>query len=119
MIPVALTIAGSDPMKTSVTSFVYGMAAFIVPFMFFYSPALLAQGDWTQILHYGATACIGVYLLAGALQAWYFGPAGMLLRVILFCASLLLIYGGIITDLAGLITAMLLAIWQYSRRKAR
>lgn len=123
--PVALAgyagaaIAGSDPMKTSVTSFVYGMAAFIVPFMFFYSPALLAQGDWTQILHYGATACIGVYLLAGSLQAWYFGPAAIPLRVLLFIGSLLLIYGGLATDVAGLAIAMLLAMWQYSRRKVR
>jgi TRAP-type uncharacterized transport system fused permease subunit len=56
-------IAGADPMRTSVTSFVYGAAAFLVPFMFFYSPALLAR----------RAACAGVYLLAAALQAWFFG----------------------------------------------
>lgn len=123
--PVALAayagaaIAGSDPMKTSVTSFMYGLAAFIVPFMFFYSPALLMQGDWSQVLHYSATACIGVYLLAASLQRWYFGPTNRLMQVILFACSLLLIYGGLATDLAGLIPAMLLAIWQYSRRRAR
>ena len=123
--PVALAgyagaaIAGSDPMKTSVTSFVYGMAAFIVPFMFFYSPALLMQGDWVQVTHYAATACIGVYLLAGALTGWYFGPAPKLIRAVLLAASLLLIYGGLLTDLTGLAIAMLLAIFQYTRRKAR
>ena len=74
--PVALAayagaaISGSDPMKTSITSFIYGMAAFLVPFMFFYSPALLLQGDdWGQIIHYAITALIGVYLLAASLQA--------------------------------------------------
>lgn len=124
-LPVALAgyagaaIAGADPMKTSVTSFVYGMAAFIVPFMFFYSPALLAQGDWTQVVHYGATACIGVYLLAGALTGWYFGPVSKPLRVVVFAGSLLLIYGGVATDISGLVIAMLVAIWQYSRRKVR
>lgn len=123
--PVALAgyagaaIAGADPMKTSVTSFVYGMAAFIVPFMFFYSPALLAQGDWTKVVHYGATACIGVYLLAGALTGWYFGPVSKPLRVVVFAGSLLLIYGGVATDISGLVIAMLVAIWQYSRRKVR
>ena len=123
--PVALAgyagaaIAGSDPMKTSVTSFVYGLAAFIVPFMFFYSPALLAQGDWTQVLHYGATACVGVYLLACSLQAWYFGPIALPFRVVLFAGSLLLIYGGVATDITGFAVAMLLAIWQYTRRKVR
>ncbi|MCW5752996.1 MAG: TRAP transporter fused permease subunit, partial [Alphaproteobacteria bacterium] len=123
--PVALAayagaaIAGSDPMKTSVTSFMYGLAAFIVPFMFFYSPALLMQGDWGQVLHYSATACIGVYLLAASLQRWYFGPTNRPMQAVLFACSLLLIYGGLITDLAGLIPAMLLAIWQYSRRRVR
>ena len=123
--PVALAayagaaIAGSDPMRTSVTAFMYGLAAFIVPFMFFYSPALLMQGDWTQVVHYAATASIGVYLLAASLQAWYFGPANRIVRLALFACALLLIAGGVVTDLLGLIPAMLLAIWQYSRRGVR
>lgn len=42
--------------------------------MFLYSPALLMQSDdLTQIIHYAITALVGVYLLAGALQKWYFG----------------------------------------------
>jgi TRAP transporter 4TM/12TM fusion protein len=120
--PVALAayagaaIAGSDPMKTSITSFVYGAAAFLVPFMFFYSPALLAQGDWTEIVHYGLTALAGVYLLAAALQAWYFGPVSVPLRLALFVCSLLLISGGWVTDLAGLLPAVGLALWRILRR---
>ena len=122
--PVALAayagaaIAGADPMRTSVTSFIYGAAAFLVPFMFFYSPALLAQGDWTQILHVGVTACAGVYLLAAALQAWYFGPINMVLRIGLFTCSLLLISGGMITDALGLAPAIALAAWRIMRRPA-
>ncbi len=122
--PVALAayagaaIAGSDPMRTSVTSFVYGMAAFLVPFMFFYSPALLMQGEWAQIFHYGFTAIVGVYLLASALQAWYFGPVGLPLRALLFACSLLLISGGLITDIAGLAPAIALAAWRLMRKPA-
>ena len=47
--PVALAsyaaagISGGNPMETSVTSFKIGIAAFIVPFMFFYNPALLMR----------------------------------------------------------------------------
>ena len=116
--PVALAayagaaIAGADPMKTSVTAFVYGMAAFLVPFMFFYSPALLMQGDVTQIIHYGLTACAGVYLLAAALQSWYFGPIGLVLRLLLFASSVLLISGGLVTDILGLVPAGLLAAYR-------
>ncbi len=121
--PVALAayagaaIAGSDPMKTSVSSFVYGMAAFLVPFMFFYSPALLMQGDWGQIVHYGLTALLGVYLLAAALQAWYFGPIGRPLRAVLFTCSLLLISGGWQTDLLGILPAVLIGVWMWRNQR--
>jgi TRAP transporter 4TM/12TM fusion protein len=122
--PVALAayagaaIAGSDPMKTSVTSFVYGMAAFLVPFMFFYSPALLMQSDSViQIIHYGLTALLGVYLLAAALQSWYFGVAKGWIRLILLVASLSLIAGGIYTDLAGVGLAIIAFFIQLLRRR--
>mgnify|MGYP005840546047 CR=1 FL=1 len=119
--PVALAayagaaIAGSDPMRTSVTSFVYGAAAYVVPFMFFYSPELLMQGEWVQIIHYALTACAGVYLLAAALQAWYFGPVNLLTRLLLVVASLLLISGGLVTDILGLVPAALFAAWRIMR----
>lgn len=121
--PVALAayagaaIAGSDPMKTSVTSFVYGMAAFLVPFMFFYSPALLMQGDSAmQIVHYAITALLGVYLLAAALQSWYFGLARGLIRLVLLAASLSLIAGGLYTDLIGVGLAIIAFLIQFVRK---
>jgi TRAP transporter 4TM/12TM fusion protein len=107
--PVALAayagaaIAGSDPMRTSVTAFKYGMAAFIVPFMFFYSSGLLMQGDdMVLIARNGVTALIGVYLLAAALQGWYFGRAAILVRALVFGAALTLIHGGALTDSIGI-----------------
>jgi TRAP transporter 4TM/12TM fusion protein len=117
--PVALAayagaaIAGSDPMKTSVTSFIYGMAAFLVPFMFFYSPELLLQGDdWSRIIHFAITALIGVYFLAASLQSWFFGPVNQVMRAILLAASLLLISGGLVTDFAGVGLGVAALLWQ-------
>jgi TRAP-type uncharacterized transport system fused permease subunit len=81
--------------------------------MFFYSPALLMQGDVGQIIHYGLTACAGVYLLAAALQAWYFGPIGLGIRVLLFISSILLISGGLVTDILGLVPAALFGAWRF------
>ena len=106
--PVALAayaaagISGADPMATSVTSFKIGLAAFIVPFMFFYNAALLMQGDWLEIGRAFVTACIGVYLLSAGVQAWFAErPAGILARAVLIAAAMLMIEGGIVTDLAG------------------
>jgi TRAP transporter 4TM/12TM fusion protein len=119
--PVALAayagaaIAGSGPMRTSVVAFKYGLAAFIVPFNFFYSPALLMQGETLVIVHVAITACIGVYLLACALQGWFLGrAAGMSVRAGLLIASLLLIEGQVITDVIGIVLAVGMFVLQRS-----
>ncbi len=106
--PVALAayagaaLARSDPMKTSVESFVIGLAAFIVPFMFFYSPALLMIGEWTEIVRVFITASVGIYLLAAAVQGWLAGPLNYVLRVMLLAGALSMIAGGWVSDAFGL-----------------
>ncbi|RDB42570.1 TRAP transporter permease [Halomonas sp. DQ26W] len=106
--PVALAsyaaagISGANAMQTSVTSFKIGLAAFIVPFMFFYSPAMLMEGTWVQILRVGVTATLGIVLLAATVQAWFFGPVKAWMRVVMMIGAMFMIYGGIYTDIAGL-----------------
>jgi TRAP transporter 4TM/12TM fusion protein len=116
--PVALAayagaaIAGSKALPTSVTAFKLGLAAFIVPFMFFYSPALLMLGSWLSIIHYTATACVGVFLLSAAVQGWFFGRINILLRTALGAAALLMISGGLTTDLIGVGLGVAIYAWQ-------
>jgi TRAP transporter 4TM/12TM fusion protein len=106
--PVALAsyagaaIAQSDPMKTSVESFKIGLAAFIVPFMFFSSPAMLMQGTWFEIVHVFVSACVGIYLLSSAVQGWFLGRLNTALRVLLLVGALGMIAGGWLTDAVGL-----------------
>ena len=68
--------------------------------MFFYSQALLMQGSWPEIVLVFATACLGVYLLSAAVQAWFFGPLNVVMRVPLFIGALAMIKGGLATDIA-------------------
>lgn len=109
--PVALAayaaagIAGTDPMKTGLEAFKLGIAAFIVPFMFVYSPTLLAFGTWYEIALTIVTSTIGIFLLASSVQGWYFGKANLIQRIILFVASLVLIHASIETDIIGLVLA--------------
>src|SRR5690606_35978486 len=101
--PVALAafaaagIAGTDPMKTGVRAFQLGLAAFIVPFMFFYSPELLLEeGTALTITLAVITALLGVYLLAAAVQGWFFGKkAFSYSRILLRGASLLFMISGL------------------------
>ncbi|HHW07945.1 MAG TPA: TRAP transporter permease [Clostridia bacterium] len=107
--PVALAayagagISGSDPMKTSFTSFRLGIASYIVPFMFFYAPELLAMGDWNIIVLRTGTAAIGVYALACSMQGWFMGPLNLVMRVLFFGAALSLITPSVLFDVAGLV----------------
>jgi TRAP-type uncharacterized transport system fused permease subunit len=90
-------------METSVASFKIGIAAFIVPFMFFYNSAILMDGTWLEVIRAGLTATFGVFLLSAAVQGWFMGarPAWFL-RLALFVAALFMIAGGLVTDLIGL-----------------
>ena len=116
--PVALAsyaaagISGDNPMGTSVASFKIGLAAFIVPFMFFYSPAMLMEGSPMQILRVGLTATLGIVLLSGMVQKWFFGPVNLVQRVVMLVGALFLIYGGIYTDIAGLAIGIVLFMMQ-------
>ncbi|MGF1624770.1 MAG: TRAP transporter permease [Alphaproteobacteria bacterium] len=116
--PVALAaytaagISGADPMRTSVTAFKFGLAAFIVPFCFFYNPALLMAGEAVDVIHVTVTACIGVYLLSAAVQGWLFGPLALPPRVLALAGALAMIEGGWLTDLVGLGLAAVAVAWQ-------
>jgi TRAP transporter 4TM/12TM fusion protein len=118
--PVALAayagaaIAQSDPMRTSVESFKMGLAAFVVPFMFFTSPALLMQGTWFEIVHVVVTASLGIYLLSSTVQGWFFGQLSTVLRVVLMLAALGMIEGSWFTDAIGLGAAVL--VWALQKR---
>ena len=111
--PVALAsyaaagISGANPMETSVVSFKIGIAAFIVPFMFFYNSAILMEGYWSEIIRSGITAIFGVFLLSSGVQGWFMGsrPAWFL-RVGLMGAALFMIEGGWISDMIGIGTAV-------------
>jgi len=100
-------------MATSIESFKIGLAAFIVPFMFFYSSALLMDGCVIQIGRSLITAIAGVYLLSAGVQAWFLGKSvRWYLRVLLVIAALLMISGDLFTDIAGIILVLLILLIQ-------
>jgi TRAP-type uncharacterized transport system fused permease subunit len=111
--PVALAsyaaagISGSNPMETSVASFKIGIAAFIVPFMFFYNSAILMEGTWFEVGRAGITAVVGVFLLSSGVQGWFVGGrAAWFIRLLLLAAALFMIEGGGVTDVIGVAAAV-------------
>lgn len=110
----AASMAGADMWKTSVIAVKLGLATFIVPFMFWLSPALLAQGELAFILQAFASAAFGVFLLACATEGWMLnGRLGLPLRLVSGVAGLMLMIPEAWTDLGGLMLGAALMAWQW------
>jgi TRAP transporter 4TM/12TM fusion protein len=118
--PVALAVyaaaglAKADLWKSGLSAVKIGAAAFIVPFMFVYEPALLmvdpavygttrdlVTADWTRILWASGTATIGCVLLAAGLAGYLLAAASLWQRAFLVAAALCLIDPGLWTDITG------------------
>ena len=123
--PVALAAFGAAPIaeapytKIGWTAFRFGLVAFIVPFMFMYSPALLFQGAWNEILEALISSVFGTVALAYGIQGWLLSKANVLVRIGFFASSFLLIKQGIITDLIGYLILAVCVLVQIIVRKKK
>jgi len=75
------------------------------------------DAGWFEIARALVTATFGVYLLSGGVLGW-FGKvsAPWVTRLLLIGAALLMIEGGIWTDLGGIAMAVLAFVMQRQRR---
>ena len=121
--PVALAsyagaaLAGASPNKTGHLGFRLGLAAYIVPYMFVYSPSLLLMGDYFKIILTIITSVFGIASLAFSVQGWLFGKINTFQRTLLFVSALLLIKPGILTDLPGIIILFIAYLYRYKIHK--
>jgi len=120
--PVATaSYAASSITKTSPTELGFegwriGLAGYIIPFMFIYSPTLLMQGSWPAIIQSLATSLIGIYALATAIEGYLYGALNPIFRALLALAALSLIYAGIFTDIAGALLFFLIFFYRKMQR---
>lgn len=100
----AASIANANPVLVSVKAFQMALTAFIIPFLFVYSPALLLQGEFWPVVLAVVTALIGVWGLANGLGGFTLGrPLPLLMRVVLSLGAITLINPGLLTDIIGLL----------------
>jgi TRAP transporter 4TM/12TM fusion protein len=99
----ASAISGANAMKTGLMSFQLGLAGFIVPFVFIYSPSILLQGSWVQVLPNTISAVMGVAALAGAQRGWFLVDLAWWQRLFLLGAAGALIAPSIWISGAGVL----------------
>ncbi len=123
--PVALAayagsaIAKSNPMKTGVTATKLAIAAFIVPYIFAYSPSMLFVGvsGFGSVLLIGVSALLGIFCVAAGLNGFMFRHIPVVLRLVLIAGGLCMMIPGLATDLIGLAVLVLVALFQFFTAK--
>jgi len=87
----AASLSGAKPMETGVTAVRLGWIAYVIPFVFVLSPALLGQGTALEIIEATATALIGVWFGSCGLIGFVFGPQNGFNRLLLFVSGVLML----------------------------
>ena len=123
--PVALAayagsaIAKSNPMKTGITATKLAIAAFIVPYIFAYSPALLFENisGWWEVAQICISALLGIFAIAASLNGFLYKKINPVLRIVLAIGGLGMMIPGTLTDVVGLV--LVLAVIAFQRVSAR
>lgn len=85
------------------------IAAYIVPYFFVFSPALLMQGEPLYILLCAVTALAAMFFIEAGAGGYFIKPTTILERLLLIAGGLALIQPGLVTDGIGL--ALIASAW--------
>ena len=124
--PVALAayagsaIAKSNPFKTGVQATKLAIAAFIIPYIFAFSPSLLMINTTPlQIVQIVITSLVGMISLGAAMEGFFLTLTDRIDRMLFFVGGLLLIFPEGRTDLIGFALIAVAAAIQYYLYKKR
>jgi len=129
--PVALAayagsaIAKAPPMKTAFNATRLAIAAFLVPYIFAFSPQMLfefAEGTTAlmmivQTVQLVVTALLGLFLVAAALNGFWMARIPMPLRALMIAGGLCMMIPGTLTDLIGIVLFVVALIVQRTLAK--
>ena len=122
--PVALAayagaaIAGANPMKTAFNATKLAIAAFIIPYILAYNPAMvLVDTTVAEVVMIAITSLIGMFGLGMALEGYYRGSIPWYLRILSAAGGLCLVYPGTVTDVIGIVVVGAIVVMQILRAK--
>ena len=124
--PVALAayagsaIAKSNPLKTGVTATRLAITAFIVPYIFAFSPEMLIVGSdkpWYEIVLLVVTALCGIFIISAGMEGFMMKKMPVWERLLALAGGLCMIIPGIATDAVGLVLIVLVILLQLLGKK--
>ena len=123
--PVALAayagsaIAKANPMKTGLNATKLAIAAFIVPYIFAYSPAMLFDGvsGVLTVAQIAVSSLVGLFGVAAALNGHLGAKINVVFRLALAAGGLCMMIPGTVSDLIGLAVIAAITVFQISLGK--
>lgn len=115
----AAAIAGSNFWTTAISGMRYGIAAFILPFVFPFSPGLLMMGGPTEVAIAFGTAVLGVIGIGAGLVGYLFRPLNPVFRALLLvfgCAVMVSPFAShemLVANIVGLVGGGLIAAFEW------
>lgn len=122
--PVALAayagsaIAKSNPMKTALNASRLAIAAFIVPYIFAFNPAMLfIDASVIDVVMIIITSLIGLYGVAAGLEGYMLANMNPVQRLLAIIGGLCMLIPGTLTDVIGIALVALSGAWQIAGKK--
>lgn len=109
----AAAISGGDPIRTGVHSAKLAIAAFIIPYMIVFSPALLMI-DVTimEVAWVFCTAMLGMISLGAGIIGYWYRPINGIERIILVAAGIAMVYPESLSDTIGITVFIIMWVLQ-------
>ena len=114
----AAGIAGANAWKTGWKAFTFATVAFIAPFMFVYRPALILEGSKGDIFVSAAMLFLATLCIASAVAGYMFKNLNPFERAAFLVVALLFILPIGMTDIIGIVAAVLLIAYCFIMGKA-
>ncbi|MCP4329933.1 MAG: TRAP transporter fused permease subunit [Alphaproteobacteria bacterium] len=115
----AASLAGTNFVRTALTAIRFGWSAFILPFVFVLTPALIGYGSPGEIIFVVVCATAGIWLISAAMAGYLGGRLGYTSRIFLLVAGILALYPdfsslpGIVASVAGVLLGAATFAYEY------
>jgi TRAP transporter 4TM/12TM fusion protein len=115
----ASNISHANPWKTAWRSLRMSIAAYVVPFVFIFDPALLMHGTFKQIVVSGGSAILGISMIALGLEGYILRNSPWYQRILVIAGGLALLIPAPTAKWVGFICALVIGLWEWLRARRR
>lgn len=113
-------LAKGNPIRTGLTATKLAIGAWIIPYIFVYSPSiLLIDTTFFGAVSIFVTSVIGMLVIAAGVAGYYLTSINIIERILLVFGGLVLVKPGVITDVIGLMIIALITYFQINKKRKK